>query len=94
MLKEFGLSKAPILVQAERKGISVRYVPLEEDLSGMIFMSGNAPTIVVNSIHHPNRQRFTLGHEIGHFELHMADIGAEVHVDKKFLARDAKAKRR
>jgi Zn-dependent peptidase ImmA (M78 family) len=75
---------------AQRKGITVRFVPLEEDLSGMIFMK-DAAIIVVNSLHHVNRQRFTVAHELGHFELHMKDIGSEVHVDKKFLAfaRDA-----
>ncbi len=53
----------------------------------------DAAIIVVNSLHHLNRQRFTLAHELGHFELHMKEIGAEVHVDKKFLAfaRDAKS---
>ncbi len=74
------------------KGITARFVPLEADLSGMIFMKDGA-VIVVNSLHHPNRQRFTLGHELGHFELHMKEIGSEVHVDKKFLAfaRDEKS---
>ena len=39
-------------------------------------------TIVVNSLHHANRQRFTLAHELGHFELHMTEFGSAVHVDK------------
>jgi Zn-dependent peptidase ImmA (M78 family) len=60
-------------------------MPLDSDLSGMIFDNGGV-TIVVNSLHHVNRQRFTLAHELGHFELHMKEIGSAVHVDKKFLA--------
>lgn len=92
MLAELGITRGPVPVDyiARKKAITVRFVPLEEDLSGMIFMK-DVPIIIVNSLHHPNRQRFTLGHEIGHFELHMKDIGSEVHVDKKFLAfaRDA-----
>jgi Zn-dependent peptidase ImmA (M78 family) len=71
---------------ARRKGIAVHLLPLEEDLSGMIFMKDPASIIVVNSLHHPNRQRFTLAHELGHFELHWTEIGSEVHVDKSFLA--------
>ena len=38
--------------------------------------------IGVNASHHPNRQRFTIGHEIGHFVLHQYD---QVHVDKFVL---------
>jgi Zn-dependent peptidase ImmA (M78 family) len=60
---------------------------------GMIFMKNAGAIIVVNSLHHPNRQRFTLAHELGHFELHMTEIGSEVHVYKRFLAfaRNAKS---
>jgi Zn-dependent peptidase ImmA (M78 family) len=94
ILVELNIARCPVDVDeiARKKGITVRFVPLEEDLSGMIFMK-DAAIIVVNSLHHPNRQRFTLAHEFGHFELHMTDIGSEVHVDKKFLkfARDAKS---
>ena len=94
LLAELDISRCPVDVEhiARSKGITVRFVPLEEDLSGMIFIK-DAAIVVVNSLHHVNRQRFTLAHELGHFELHMKDIGTEVHVDKKFLAfaRDAKS---
>ena len=92
LLAELNIAECPVAVDyiAQKKGITVRYVPLDADLSGMIFMK-DAVIIVVNSLHHVNRQRFTLAHELGHFELHMKEIGTEVHVDKKFLAfaRDA-----
>lgn len=97
LLAEFGIKRAPVPVDkiAQKKGITVRFVPLEDELSGMIFVKDGVPVIVVNSLHHPNRQRFTLAHECGHFELHMGDIGSEVHVDKKLfvLARDASSSR-
>ena len=95
VLAELEITQYPVAVDyiARRKSIIVRLLPLEEDLSGMIFMKDAATIIVVNSPHHPNRQRFTLAHELGHFELHMTEIGSEVHVDKTFLAfaRDAKS---
>lgn len=95
VLAEHKVTRAPVPVEAiaRKMGLLLRSVPLEEDLSGMIFKGDGAPNIVVNSLHHPNRQRFTIAHEIGHFQLHMSDIGSEVHVDKKFfaLARDAKS---
>jgi Zn-dependent peptidase ImmA (M78 family) len=85
VLAELNITDGPVAVDyiAQKKGITVRFVPLKEDLSGIIFVK-DSPVIVVNSLHHPNRQRFTLGHELGHFELHLKDIGSEVHVDKKF----------
>jgi Zn-dependent peptidase ImmA (M78 family) len=87
ILARFGISRPPVPVEdiALRLGIAVRYVPLEDELSGMIFLK-DGPVVAVNSLHHPNRRRFTLAHEIGHFELHLKEIGQEVHVDKKFLA--------
>jgi Zn-dependent peptidase ImmA (M78 family) len=94
LLAELDVMRCPVAVDyiVQTKGITVRFIPLEEELSGMIFVKDTA-IIVVNSLHHLNRQRFTLAHELGHFELHMKEIGAEVHVDKKFLAfaRDAKS---
>lgn len=90
VLKDSGVTSRPVPVDiiAQQKGIALRYMPLDDSLSGMIFMHEDTPTIVVNSLHHPNRRRFTVAHELGHFELHMAAIGTDVHVDKRFLARD------
>jgi len=92
VLKEFGISQPPVPVDriAKERGLKVKYLPLDDELSGMIFLGDDGPTVVVNSVHHPNRQRFTLAHECGHYELHMTDIGTDVHVDKKYfvMARD------
>jgi Zn-dependent peptidase ImmA (M78 family) len=91
VLKEAGVTTKPVPVDAiaQQKGITLRYMPLDDSLSGMIFMQNGVPTVVVNSLHHANRRRFSVAHELGHFELHMAAIGSDVHVDKRFLARDA-----
>ena len=87
VLTELDITYGPVAVDAiaQRKGLTVRFIPLKEELSGFIFKQASA-VIVVNSLHPPNRQRFTLGHELGHFELHLTEIGSQVHVDKKFLA--------
>jgi Zn-dependent peptidase ImmA (M78 family) len=91
VLEEAGVTTKPVPVEviAQQKGIALRYMPLDESLSGMIFMQYGVPTVVVNSLHHANRRRFSVAHELGHYELHMAAIGSDVHVDKRFLARDA-----
>ena len=57
----------------------------------MIFISQDQLIIGVNSRHHPNRQRFTIAHEIAHFKLHKDKISDLVHVDRTFpvLMRDS-----
>ena len=59
----------------------------------MIYIKDGVPIIGVNSLHHPNRQRYTIAHELGHLELHRQLITSEVHVDKGFpvLMRDPKS---
>lgn len=92
LLERLGTHTLPIPVDriAKTIGAHLVYSPLDEELSGMVFVKGNQTIIGVNSFHHPNRQRFTISHEIGHLEMHRQFISAHVHVDKKFtvLMRD------
>lgn len=53
---------------ADRLGIIVRDARLRPDLSGQIaFGDGGNAVITVNASDHPNRRRFTVAHEIGHY---------------------------
>jgi len=92
VLAAFGYISLPVPIEkiAKHLGIRVRFSPLDAELSGMIFIKDSVPIIGVNSIHHPNRQRFTIAHEIGHYQLHRNILTSEVHVDKNFpvLMRD------
>lgn len=56
----------------------------------MAYIKDGVGIIGVNALHHPNRQRFSAAHELGHHELHAAEIRKAVHVDKGFrvLLRD------
>ena len=85
-----GVSAAPVPVDriAKAMGISVRYAPLEDELSGMAFIKDGVRVIAVNALHHPNRQRFTIAHELGHHVLHAPMLAAGVHVDKVIMRRD------
>lgn len=66
-------------------GVSVKYVNLDDNISGMIEHVGNDKyRIVVNSNHHTTRQRFTIAHEIGHLVLHKHKIGTGISEDKKY----------
>lgn len=95
LLEAQGIRKAPIPVDkiAKALGVQIRYSPLDEELSGMIYINDGIPIIGVNALHHPNRQRFTIAHELGHYMLHRSMLSNEVHVDKQFkiLMRDSKS---
>lgn len=93
VLVKLGIKAMPVPVEkiAKALGAVVRFSPLDEELSGMIYIKDGVPIIGVNSLHHPNRQRFTIAHEIGHLVMHRDMISENVHVDKQFrvLMRDS-----
>ncbi|MFN7389252.1 ImmA/IrrE family metallo-endopeptidase [Brevundimonas sp.] len=65
---------------ANKLGIDVFRSPLPPKISGMIRPKGDGDgyEIRVNKYEVPERQRFTLAHEIAHFLLHKSDIRAGV----------------
>jgi Zn-dependent peptidase ImmA (M78 family) len=65
---------------AEAHAVSVVKQDLEDSVSGVLVIKDDTGIIGVNSNHHPNRQRFTVAHELGHFLLH-PDAG-RVFVDR------------
>lgn len=69
---------------AERLGIRVEPTPLPKNVAGFIIKEANeeTPTIYVNEKDGPQRQRFTVAHELGHFITHRED--AEIaYVDNR-----------
>jgi len=54
----------------------------------LIPLGENEWAILVNSQHHPNRQRFTIAHELGHLLLHGYRTP---HADTQFRLRDARS---
>ncbi len=81
-LQSNGIREAPVNVEAIAKsaGLDVRRTPAEDDISGFLLKTPNGPDVIgVNTLHHPNRQRFTISHELGHYFLHNYE---EVHVDR------------
>lgn len=87
LIAEFGIERAPVPVDRiiKRKAISLEYAPFEDDLSGVAYIDNGVAMIGVNAMHHPNRQRFTAAHELGHHLLHEEDIVGSVHVDKGMM---------
>jgi Zn-dependent peptidase ImmA (M78 family) len=92
ILRDFGVKGAPVPVERiiKARNIVLQYAPLEEDLSGMAYIKDGVGIIGVNALHHPNRQRFSAAHELGHHELHAQEIEKAVHIDKEYrvLLRD------
>ena len=93
LLDEHEVTAPPVPVERIAKSLDaqLRFSPLDDELSGMIYVNEGTPIIGVNALHHPNRQRFTIAHECGHLVLHKPQITKEVHVDKAFpmLMRDS-----
>ena len=84
-LRENNVNKPPVPIKrmTERLGARIVSSTLDDELSGMVYEKNDIPIIGVNFQHHPNRQRFTIAHECGHFILHRNMIKREIHVDKK-----------
>lgn len=92
VLRDFGVKAVPVPVERiiKSRNIILQYAPLEESLSGMAYIKDGVGIIGINALHHPNRQRFSAAHELGHHELHAPEIEKAIHVDKEFrvLLRD------
>jgi len=84
ILQEFQITSPSVPIEkiAKKMGAKVRFSPLDDELSGMIFIKEGTPIIGVNSFHAPNRQRFTIAHELGHYALGHSGLSEEVHIDK------------
>lgn len=65
------------------EGIVLQEESLEDDVSGMLVIKDSQVTIGVNSCHHPNRRRFTMAHELGHYVLHRSS--SNVFFDESLL---------
>jgi hypothetical protein len=69
-------------------GIIVHRVPLGPGISGQLLPDRNDGSsgfsIYINSSEHPNRQRFTLAHELAHFILHRDLIDSGVVDDTMY----------
>jgi Zn-dependent peptidase ImmA (M78 family) len=74
LARQKGVETSPLDVQAllSALGIKLISIPMKDDISGMLSRTENGRdwVVKVNALHHPNRQRFTIAHEIAHFCRH------------------------
>jgi Zn-dependent peptidase ImmA (M78 family) len=72
LLHGAGVLKAPIPLHriATFLKAGIHQQTFEDMVSGVLLIQGEERHIMVNKAHHPNRQRFTIAHELGHLVLH------------------------
>ena len=61
--------------------LAIEHMDFQDDLSGVLVSAADGSAIMgVNWNHHPNRRRFTIAHEIGHFVHHSVKHVRRQHV--------------
>lgn len=71
ILKKLNVEKAPVPVEKVAELFAIKIIPYDfpESFSGLIKEVNGQMVIGVNKKHHPNRQRFTISHEMAHYLL-------------------------
>lgn len=82
LLTQHDQTKPPVRIEriARELGVELRSGDLD-DVSGVLVRQGESAIIGMNSTQSPQRQRFTIAHELGHFLLHE---GITNHVDRSY----------
>jgi Zn-dependent peptidase ImmA (M78 family) len=72
ILQDLNITEFPVPIStiAEARGLSIQQYDLGEKVSGVLVINRGLGTIGVNPDHGTTRQRFTIAHELGHYELH------------------------
>lgn len=88
ILKEHDIQTVPVDVisLAKSMGINIVVQELENKMSGFLILKNGQVAIGINQNHHPNRQRFTVAHELGHYLLHREQ--SNIFVDSMLFYRD------
>lgn len=84
ILTDLNMYELPVRIEeiAKRRGLTVLPYPLENEISGILVIKDTGSTIGYNQHESRVRRRFTIAHELGHFELHQNE--SNVFVDKNF----------
>ena len=85
LIERLGVQAPPVDVESIASMLDLRVVTedLGSDISGLLVSRDGTASIAVRRSDHPNRRRFTIAHEIGHFVLRHHLQGNElVHADR------------
>ena len=88
ILKSLNEIVLPIKIEeiAKLRGLEVIAYPLGEDISGLLSIKDGKGTIGYSKDEPRVRKRFTIAHELGHYELHREK--SDLFVDKQFIYRN------
>lgn len=88
LLDNEGIDSLPIPVEkiARTKGVEVVPYDLGNEVSGVLLINDSKGTIGYNPTQSKVRQRFTIGHELGHYLLH-GESSKTLFVDKDFIVK-------
>ena len=87
ILRGFPELTTPVNIEgiAKSRGLQVVAYALGDDVSGLLSIEGDKATIGYNLKEPEHRIRFTIAHELGHYELHREQ--SHLFVDKQFIYR-------
>lgn len=88
ILRSMPSLEAPVDIEtiAKSRGLNIVGFALGDDVSGVLSIEGGIGTIGYNEDEkNIPRRRFTIAHELGHFELHREK--SDLFVDKQFIYR-------
>jgi Zn-dependent peptidase ImmA (M78 family) len=86
ILTEHEIDELPIPINelAFKRGLAVKAYDLGENVSGVLVINDGTGFIGYNPSESEVRQRFTIAHELGHYELHNIENESNLFVDKQF----------
>jgi len=86
ILENYRMNKLPVPVGeiAQKRGLKIKPYDLGTNVSGVLVIDSGIGTIGYNPTESKVRQRFTIAHELGHYELHKQD--RSLFIDKGFTA--------
>ena len=84
ILNGFQDLQLPINIEsiAKSRGLLIKPYPLGNDVSGLLAIENGKAVIGVNHTESRVRRRFTIAHELGHYELHREE--GKLFIDKDF----------
>ena len=87
LLTKHNVTTTPIDVEKiiESEGIRIRHTKTSHDVFGAAIIKDGVRLITVKEMDCPQRQRFTLAHELGHMMLHAEQAINIDHKEIKFL---------
>jgi len=76
---------------AESYQVEIIYQDFDDNASGLLLIKDGKAVIAVNADNPPNRQRFTIAHELGHYFLHAEKNTDDLFIDQSLYHRNAES---